>query len=381
VYGSPARLRLEREATRRSNAPVVISTLLSLLVVGAAIAAVAYLVLRAPSSAVDSAERLEAIGTAIPAPSELPAVSTPIPTPEPDAQPAPTALGFSGEAPAVAGLPTVAAPHEVAPEASGPTPTPRVIALATAVPPTAAPPVPTLPPPVDVADVPVVALAPVEAAPPPAPTAAVRQSQDTVVTEPTPVPVEIDDDPFNIFDGGSGPGIVPAQNAALERARELQGNNRTGNGGQNNSDPVIVPAQIVPSEVGRNGTVDVVMPDVDAMIDEITARATDPNRNPNVGNAGQPNTGSAQDDSNNRVVTQPGESRRKSARDRINERNQGRQLTSGTRPVVVQPVVPNVPVIVPNGSGNTGNNSQECEDPFANLPEDMRPDNFPFNNC
>ena len=27
------------------------------------------------------------------------------------------------------------------------------------------------------------------------------------------------------------------------------------------------------------------MPDVDAMIDEITARATDPNRNPNAGNA------------------------------------------------------------------------------------------------
>src|SRR5215204_1338453 len=72
VYGSPARMRVEREVARRSNAPVVISTLLSLLVVGAAVAAVAYLVLRSPSSPVDSAERLEPVGTALPAPSEPP---------------------------------------------------------------------------------------------------------------------------------------------------------------------------------------------------------------------------------------------------------------------------------------------------------------------
>src|SRR5829696_3119694 len=94
VYGSPARMRVEREVARRSNAPVVISTLLSLLVVGAAIAGVAYLVLRTPSSTVDSAERLEPVGTALPAPSEPPAVSTPIPTSEPDRdpEPQPTAL-------------------------------------------------------------------------------------------------------------------------------------------------------------------------------------------------------------------------------------------------------------------------------------------------
>src|SRR5215207_318892 len=138
-------MRVERGAERRSNAPVVITTLLSLLVVGAAVAAVAYLVLRSPSSAVDSAERLEPVGTALPAPSEPPTLPTPIPTSEPDsdAQPEPTALGFTGEAPAVAGLPTVAAPEE-----AGPTPTPRVIALPTEVPttvPAAAPAQPTLP--------------------------------------------------------------------------------------------------------------------------------------------------------------------------------------------------------------------------------------------
>ena len=378
MYGSPARLRIEREATRRRNAPVVISTLLSLLLVGAAIAVVAYLVLRSPSSAVDSAERLEPVGTALPAPTDPSAVSTPIPTSEPDPEPEPTALGFTGEAPSVAGLPTVAAPQEVPPETSGPTPTPRVIALATAVPPTAAPPAPTLPPPVDVENVPVVALAPIDAAPPPAPTAAARQAQNPAVIEPTPVPVELDDDPFNIFDDDNGAGIVPAQNDALERARALQEGGRVENRARNSADPVIEPAQIVPGEVGRDGTVEVVMPDVDAMIDEITARAIEPNRNPNVGYSGQSDSGSAQSDDDDRVVTEPSQNRRKSARERINERNRGRQSNSSNRPVVVQPVVPNVPVIVPSGPGNNG---QECEDPFANLPEDMRPDNFPFSNC
>jgi hypothetical protein len=230
---------------------------------------------------------------------------------------------------------------------------------------------------VDVENVPVVALAPVEAAPPPAPTAAARQAQNPVVAEPTPVPVELDDDPFNIFDDGNGSGIVPAQNDALERARALQEGGRTENGARNTTDPVIEPAQIVPSEVGRDGTVEVVMPDVDAMIDEITARAIEPNRNPNVGNTGQPDSGRAESD-DDRVVTEPPQNRRKSARERINERNRGRQSTSSSAPVVVQPVVPNIPVIVPSGSGNS---EQECEDPFANLPEDMRPDNFPFSNC
>ncbi len=181
MYGSPARMRVEREAARRSNAPVVISTLLSLLVVGAAVAAVAYLVLRSPSSAVDSAERLEPVGTALPAPSEPPTLPTSVPTSEPDsdAQPEPTALGFTGDAPAVAGLPTVAAPQE-----AGPTPTPRVIALPTAVPATAVPPQPTLPPSVPVESVPVVALAPVEMAPPPAPTAASQPIPGCQPTDP-----------------------------------------------------------------------------------------------------------------------------------------------------------------------------------------------------
>src|SRR5829696_8048520 len=361
VYGSPARMRVEQEVARRSNAPVVISTLLSLLIVGAAVAVVAYLVLRAPS-AVDSAERLEPVGTALPAPSEPPTLPTSVPTAEPDstARPEPTALGFTGDAPAVAGLPTVAAPQE-----AGPTPTPRVIALATAVPATEVPPQPTLPPSVPVENVPVVALDPVEMAPPPAPTAA---SRSPAVSQPSPVPVEVDDDPFNIFGDGEGPGIVPAQNDALERVRALQG---AGNTDRDSDNPVNVPAQVIRDDAGSDRSVEVVMPDVDAMIDEITARATDPNRNPNVGNPGRGQEVSDPE------VTVPRVNPRKSAR----ERNRNKRPTSNSRPAT-DPVNPNVPVIVPRGSGNgSGNNGQDCEDPFASLPEDMRPEGFPFNNC
>ena len=88
------------------------------------------------------------------------------------------------------------------------------------------------------------------------------------------------------------------------------------------------------------------MPDVDAMIDEITARATDPNRNPNVGNAGRGNSGRDQDD-DDREVTEPRENQRKSARDRINERNRNRTPTSNSRSALTGD--PNVPVIVPRG--------------------------------
>ena len=246
MYGSPARMRVEREVARRSNAPVVISTLLSLLVVGAAVAAVAYLVLRSPSRRLippsgwnRSAPRCRRHPSRQRCPRPSPRRSL-----IPNARPEPTALGFTGDAPAVAGLPTVAAPQE-----AGPTPTPRVIALATAVPATAVPPQPTLPPAVPVESVPVVALAPVETAPPPAPAAAASQSQ--AVSQPTPVPVEVDDDPFNIFGNGQGSGIVPAQNDALDRARALQGGaDPSGNPDRDSDNPVIVPAHVIPDDGG-----------------------------------------------------------------------------------------------------------------------------------
>jgi hypothetical protein len=208
-------------------------------------------------------------------------------------------------------------------------------------------------------------LAPVEVAPPPAPTAT---NQSRAVSEPTPVPVEVDDDPFNIFDDGERTGIVPAQNDALERARALQGG---GNTNRESDDSIVVPAPVIRDDAGPDRPGEVAMPDVDAMIDEITARATDPNRNPNAGNAGRGQEVS------DREVTEPRANQRKSARNR----SRNRTPTSNNR-AANDSVIPNVPVIVPRESGNgAGNNGQDCEDPFASLPEDMRPDDFPFNNC
>jgi hypothetical protein len=178
------------------------------------------------------------------------------------------------------------------------------------------------------------------------------------------VPVEVDDDPFNIFDDEEGTGIVPAQNDALERARALQGG---GNTDRDDDNPGIVPAPVIRDDAGRDRSVEVEMPDVDAMIDEITARVTDPNRNPNAGSSGRGQEVS------DREVTESRTNRRKSAR----ERNRNRTPTSNNR-AANDSVIPNVPVIVPRGSENNG---QDCEDPFASLPEDMRPEGFPFNSC
>ena len=157
----------------------------------------------------------------------------------------------------------------------------------------------------------------------------------------------------------------------MERARALQG----GNSDRDNDDPVIVPAPVIIDDASSEGAVEVVMPDVDAMIDEITARATDPTRNPNVGNATAAIPAAAR-----KITTVNWWSRAKTGARALVSASMsaietGRRSNSRSAP---DPVIPNVPVIVPRGSGN---NSQECEDPFANLPEDMRPEGFPFNNC
>ena len=267
--------------------PVVISTLLSLLVVGAAVAAVAYLVLRSPSTAVDSAERLEPVGTALPAPSEPPTLPTPIPTTESDsnARPEPTALGFTGEAPVA--WPTVANRGRT-PTGSDQRRRRRVIALPTECPLTAVPPQPTLPPAVPVDSVPVVALAPVESAPPPAPTAAASQSQ--AVTQPTPVPVEVDDDPFSIFGNEQGRGSSRRRTTPsigrgpCKAARTRAGIPRRQHGQHRSSCPL----PSLPTTAVARARSRLSMPDVDAMIDDITARATIRTGIPNVGTpAGQ----------------------------------------------------------------------------------------------
>jgi hypothetical protein len=340
-------MRVEREATRRNNASVVITTLLSLLVVVAAVAIVAYLVLRTPSTAVDSAERLDPVGTALPAPTDQPVLPTVMPTEENQPEPEPTALGFTGEQPAVAGLPTVAAPEE----ASGPTPTPRVIAQPTEPPPTPLPAAPTLPPSVPVTQVPVVALQPVEAAPPPAPTSAPAQTQQ--VSQPTPSPNEVDDDPFDIFDDENDSRIVPVAEDPLERVREMQEEMQNDRPGVNptlapgeerrrddsdDAPEIEIPDIAVPTPAnsaveprtvtGRDGSIEVVVPDVDAMIDEITARTTDPNRNPNTGDAARRALDDDDDDDDRQNDRQSSnDKKRKSLRDRIKERT-GRSNSS-----------------------------------------------------
>lgn len=353
---------MERQAARRSSVGAVITTFLSLLVVAAAVAVVAYFVLRAPSSAVDSAERLEPVGTALPAPTEPPTLPTPIPT----APPEPTALGFTGEQPVNTELPTVPAPTEAPAEQTGPTPTPRVLALPTEVPATVPPPPPTLPPSAPPTNVPVVALAPVEAAPPP--TAAPQQ----VTLQPAPTPTPDNADPLNVFGENEPPRIVPSGNDARDRVRAIQDdingniNQRRGRNNAGNDSQDVVPVAVAPTIVaGNGGSVEIVVPDVDAMIDEITARTTDPNRNPNIGSAGRAiqdrGTNSDRDDNSGR-----------------NDNNKKKKPNSrgNRRPTTV--VVPVAPSIQP---GNTGNQGNQGDCPFSNLPEDQRPKDWPFGDC
>ena len=256
MYGPSARMRLEEEEEQRSSSAVVITSILSLLVVVAAVAIVAWLVLRSPASAVDSAERLEPVGTAISAPTEQPALPTPLPTEPPVATEESAELPEAAdnqtqqeapeEPPAVVGLPTVVT--EELEEPAGPTPTPRVIAQPTEIPPTPVPAAPTLPPAIPVTEVPVVALQPVEQAPPIATVAPAQdrdrdQGQAPAITQPTPVPAANDDDPFNIFDEVDIPRIDPAQDP-MERVREMQENNDNDSG---------VNQVIVPSNGNGNG--------------------------------------------------------------------------------------------------------------------------------
>lgn len=361
------RLEQEQDEERRSNSAVIITSILSLLVVVAAVAIVAWLVLRSPAPAVDSAERLEPVGTAISAPTEQPALPTPLPTEPPAATEEPTDLpgvadnqsprNAPDEPPAVVGLPTVVS--EELEEPAGPTPTPRVIAQPTEIPPTPVPAVPTLPPAIPVTAVPVVALQPVEAAPPVATVAPAQDAnQDRVVSQPTPVPAANDDDPFNIFDEVDIPRIDPAQDP-MERVREMQeerGNDSNsgvnqvivpsaGNGedddgrrGRNREDRADAPVIDVPAG-GNSDSPAVVatMPDVDAMIDEITAstvdRVTNPSTNPNVGDASRRIT--ARDDDDKKTPAAGSSSRRKTTR--------GKDRTVQSRDDEDEPTVPGAP--------------------------------------
>ena len=380
MYSSPARARIDQQADQRSSVAVVITSVLALLVVVAAVGAVAWLVLRSPDSAVDSAERLEPVGTALPAPTEVAETPTPQPTNEPE----PTSLAFTGDQlPAIA-LPTVASEPAVVeePESAGPTPTPRIIEQPAAIPTV----VPTLPPAPPVTAVPVVALQPVTQAPTPVPAAAPSRTTNQAPPVPTPRSTQpADDDPFNIFDTDRASQIVPVEQDPMERVREMQekaGNDMPAivmptfpNQGNGNDDkdrdrgrdnggtisPVLVPT-ITP---GRDGSIEVQVPDVDAMIDEITSQATNPDRNPTS------NGGRSVTPSDDKSEPSSGGTKRRS-----------RKKTPTPRPSTAQEIIANMPVSNARGDRPNapvaGNQGGDC--PFANLPEDQRPDS-PLWDC
>jgi hypothetical protein len=230
---------------------------------------------------------------------------------------------------------------------------------------------------VPVEAVPVVALAPVEAAQP-APTAAADRAEEAEEREGRAVPEQSDDDPFNIFgaEDGNGSRIVPAQNDAMERVRAIQ-DDADGDDGDEDRDafePIVVPEIVPANEVAtdrRDGSVEIVMPDVDAMIDEITAQATDPNRNPNVGNAGRQDDDQDEDDreSSGRERdrgdrdegdrdddrdTSPARNRARTIRDRIKDQI-GRGSNSRSSGERSSPV---------NERGGRGNNQDPTDDCF-----------------
>ena len=114
---------------------------------------------------------------------------------------------------------------------------------------------------------------------------------------------------------------------------------------------------------------EIVVPDVDAMIEEITAQVTDPTRNPNVGGANRDDDrGSARDEDararddggrdsgrsrDDDRVTPDATRRPRSARERINERF-GRG--SESRPSRNA----DVPSIVPGGRGDDEDIGDDC---------------------
>ena len=197
-----------------------------------------------------------------------------------------------------------------------------------------------------------------------------RPAQAPVVSQPTPAPAESDDDPFNIFDEVDAPRIMPSQDDPLARVREMQeerenegrvtvpaisSNNDNDNGRRGDDDDEEGAREIdtgveIPAIVTRGGQPDPAIPDVDAMIDEITARATDPNRNPNVGDAGRRVT--ARDDDDEKRTTSSTKKRRKSAREIIQERT-GRTPASNTSGSSIVPRPG-------NGNSNGNRNNDDC---------------------
>jgi hypothetical protein len=297
VPRSPTAAHAVRKATARNRGGgSVVSALFSLTLVAAAVAAVAYLVVRTPPVAVNSAERVAPIGTAIVA-AEI-VLTTPAPAPERAAEAA--AAAFRGNAPGAVALPTVATERL----AEGPTPTPRILSLPTAVPSTTPTPwATTLPAPTRIA--PAVALAPVSSEPtvpqaPTAPSSSVAfvpaetvdlvQSTDEIERQ----PMEASGEQLELTGlprGGTETETIAvrveqamarahARREARERSRAARDTESLeaplfADSAPSAPPPINAPASI-PDMSGSDDRPAVVVPDASAMVEEITARVKRP---------------------------------------------------------------------------------------------------------
>ena len=176
------------------------------------------------------------------------------------------------------------------------------------------------------------------------------------------------------------PRIVPAGNSdAINQVRDMQDEVRGRKSDREEESPDQAPAVVVPMIAARpdtgpitrkeDGSVEVVMPDVEATIEAITARTTDPNRNPNVARDDGADAGK-KDDNGRKQPTPTAGSKKK------NDRNRGRQ-TPTPRPGIV-PATENRDN---NNNGSNQGNDKQCDNPFANLPKDQQPKNWPFDDC
>ena len=192
-----------------------------------------------------------------------------------------------------------------------------------------------------------------------------------------------DNDPFDIFED-EGPQIAPAENEALERVRAMQDEARQNDRESSGDATFDMPDIAVPTPAASNAIEPVAnerdnpaiaavpdMPDVDAMIEEITARATDPDRNPNVRDEDRPGVDRDNDGRADPTAT-PANGKKKNAR------NARKTPTPTSRNGRGNDKDKDAPVIQPGGPGAENG---ECRNPFSNLPENMQPKDFPFNEC
>lgn len=143
MASSPSNRRLvDPDLQPRAPQAGTLVTLLSLLFLGAVVAAVALFVLRTSPATFISATNVEPTGTTIAAPDIQAAPPTLVPT----VAPLQSTTDPGGEPQAIAMLPTVAAPTPELAQVAAPTPTPRAVVLPTVIPMTLPSPTATRPP-------------------------------------------------------------------------------------------------------------------------------------------------------------------------------------------------------------------------------------------